>query len=241
MKVEIINKEECKELFKYWGLSAVKCYNTPKKFAERVGKSCLTTGHYSGSRGRFIMFDISEVPRALVDQLVRHEVGVFKNVESGRYVNFGDFTYYTPAIIDSDETLSKLYHGHMKQTREVYKAIVKRMNELGYEGEKCFEVARGVICMNYNTGLVIGFTIEALINFMHKRLCVCSQEHIRKLALLMRKETIEVLPELDRYLVSVCEATKYCPESEKRSCKKYPQKSVLDKLILEYKKGTITV
>lgn len=235
MKVEIINKDECKELFMYWGLAAAKCYDTPKKFATRVGKSCLSTGHYSGSRGRFIMFDITGVPRALVDQLVRHEVGVFKNVESGRYVNFEEFEYYTPAIIDSDEKLSKLYHNHMKETRKTYKAIVERMNELGYKGEKCYEVARGIMCMNYNTGLVIGFTVEALINFMHKRLCVCAQDHIRKLAILMKKETLEVLPELESYLVAVCDAYQYCPESEKRTCGKYPQKDILMKMVKEYK------
>ena len=235
MKVEIINQEEVKQLFKYWGLAAAKCYDSPKKFAERIGKSCLETKHYSGSRGRFIMFDITEVPRALVDQMVRHEQGVFKNVESGRYVNFAEFEYFTPAIIDSDEILSNLYHNHMKETRRVYKAIVDRMNELGYKGEKAYEVARGVICMNYNTGLVIGFTIEALINFMNKRLCVCSQDHIRKLAVLMKKETLEILPELKDYLVAACDAYQYCPESPKRTCGKYPQKDVLMKMVRQYK------
>lgn len=237
MKVEIINQEEVKQLFKYWGLAAAKCYDSPKKFAERIGKSCLETKHYSGSRGRFIMFDITGVPRALVDQLVRHEVGVFKNVESGRYVNFSDFDYYTPDIINKDEQLKKLYHEHMENTKRVYKAIVERLNELGYHGEKAYEVARGVICMNYNTGLVIGFTVEALINLMHKRLCVCSQDHIIKLAVLMKKATLELLPELKDKLVPACEALGYCPESAKRTCGRYPQKEVAIALMNEYRKN----
>lgn len=231
MKVQILNKEESKELFKYWGLSATKCYNTPKKYAVNVGKKCLKTGHFSGSRGRYIIFEIDDVPRALVDQLVRHEVGVYKNVESGRYVNFSDFDYYTPSIIHSDAILSKLYHTHMTNTRNTYSAIVNRLEELGYKGEKAYEVARGVAPMNYNTGLVIGFTIEALINLMNKRLCVCSQDHIRKLANLMKDETLEVLPELKEFLVPICDRLLYCPENEKRSCGRHMQKEQLVSLI----------
>lgn len=236
MKVEILNKEELQKIFKDWGTAACMCYDTPSKFAERVGKSCLESGHFSGSRGNYIKFKITGVPRALVDQMVRHEVGVFKNVESGRYVNFSDFDYYTPSIIEKDEILSKLYHKHMQNTKTVYSDIVDRLAELGYKGEKAYEVARGVSPMNYETGLVIGFTIEALINFMHKRLCVCSQDHIRKLAKLMKQEVVEILPELETYLVAICDANGWCPESPKRTCNKYPQKEVVLELVKNYKK-----
>lgn len=235
MKVELLNKEEVLTLFKDWGTAACMCYDTPAKYAERVGKSCLTTKHFSGSRGNYIKFKITGVPRALVDQLVRHEQGVFKNVESGRYVNFSDFDYYIPKIVEKDKELSELYHSHMERTRQTYKDMVQRLETLGYKGEKAFEVARGVAPMNYNTGLVIGFTVEALINLMNKRLCVCSQDHIRQLAKLMKKEVVEVLPELEKYLVPVCEAYTWCPENPKRSCGKYPQKEEVLKLIIEHK------
>lgn len=242
MKVEIINKEESLELFKYWGLAAAKCYATPKKFAERIGKNCLQTGHFSGSRGRYIMFDISGVPRALVDQLVRHEQGVFKNVESGRYVNFEDFTYYIPPILKKEQNAvaHKIYVEHMENTKSVYRRIVAILNDNGTHGEKAYEAARGVMPMNYDTGLVIGFTVEALINLMNKRLCVCSQDHIRKLAVEMRKQVVELIPELEPHLVATCEANGWCPESAKRTCGKYPQKDVVMKLVLDYQKSLRT-
>ncbi len=236
MKVEIINKSECTELFKYWGLAAAKCYASPPEKAVIIGKGCLKTGHFSGSRGRYIMFDITEVPRALVDQLVRHEIGVFKNVESGRYVDFSNFSYYTDPIIDSDEVLSELYHNHMRETRLTYGAMVLRLNDLGYHGEKAYEIARGVSPMNYNTGLVIGMTIEALINFCNERLCVCSQEHIRKLAVKMKEETLKLLPELKNYLVPSCAFNGWCPENPRRSCGAYPQKDVVLQLVKDYMK-----
>ena len=51
----------------------------------------------------------------------------------------------------------------------------------------------------------------------------------------MKKETLEVLPELENYLVAACDAYQYCPESAKRTCGKYPQKDVLMKMVKEYK------
>ena len=38
MKIEIINKEEIKNLFKNHGDFACVCYNTPNKFSKKVGK-----------------------------------------------------------------------------------------------------------------------------------------------------------------------------------------------------------
>ena len=237
MKVEIINKEQVKEIFKSWGTFACTCYNTPKKFAERVGKSCLQSGHFSGSRADYIKFEISGVSRACIDQMIRSEIGVAKNVMSGRYVDFSDFTYFTPELIETDDILKDLYHTHMAETKLTYKAIVQRLNELGVTGEKAFEIARGVSPMNHHSSLTIGFTIEALINFMHKRLCTCAQDEIQMLAKEMKKAIGEVLPELSRLLVPICVDKGYCPESAKRSCNLYPQKEVADALMLEYRKN----
>ena len=49
MRVELINKEEVKDLFKNHGEFACTCYDTPKKFAKGVGKSCNESNHMSGS------------------------------------------------------------------------------------------------------------------------------------------------------------------------------------------------
>ena len=238
MKVEIINQEAVKDIFTNWGTFACTCYNTPKKFAKRVGESCLQSGHFSGSRGDYIKFDISGVSRACVDQMIRSEVGVVKNVMSGRYVDFSDFNYFTPDIIETDAILEDLYHTQMIETRLTYKAIVKRLGELGVTGEKAFEVARGVAPMNHHTSVSIGFTIEALINFMHKRLCSCAQDEIQMLAKQMKKVIMEILPELGQILVPICADKGYCPENPKRSCGLYPQKNVADALMLEYRRNT---
>lgn len=230
-KVEIINKEEVKNIFKSWGTSACVCYDTLEKFAERVGKSCLETKHFSGSRGDYIKFKIEGVPRALVDQLVRHEVGVYKNVKSQRYTDSSNLGVYYPKDILGEEELGREWDRVVEEIVKVYDKTVVTLKEKGYTNEQAREVARGLIPMNIESSLVIGFTIEALINFMNKRLCTCSQEHIRHLAVLMKKEVVEVLPQLADKLVPACISLMYCPESAKRSCGIRPQKDELEELI----------
>ena len=237
MKVEIINKEELKDLFKIWGEFSCVCYATPKKFAKRVGQSCLETKHYSGSRSRHIIFQFEGVSRACADQMVRHSVGTAMNMQSGRYVDLKEFEYHIPSKISRNEKALEIYKKHMEQTKENYKAICEILEEDGLKGEQVFECARGIAPMNHCTKLTMSFTIEALMNFMNKRLCVCSQEEVQKVARLMKKEIIEVLPELESKLVAACDALGYCPESKRRSCGKYPQKEVVVALMNEYRKN----
>ena len=233
-KIEIINPEEVKELFAHWGRFAAKCYDTPLKFADRVGKSCLETKHFSGSRSRYIEFDITNVPRALVDQLVRKEIGTAKNVESGRYVNFSDFEYYTPPTLFKYPHIKEVYDNHMIRTRETYKTISKLLEEVNITGEKNYEICRGISPMNYCTGLCIAFTVESFIALCNERLCVCSQEHIRKIVKMMRDEVVRLLPELEGHLVAKCDALLYCPESAKRSCGRHIQKDEMKLAIKQY-------
>ena len=235
-KVEIINKEECKDFFRLWGLAGAICYSTPEKFAERVGKSCLQTEHFSGSRGNYIKFKITGVPRALVDQMVRHEVGVYKNVQSMRYTDSSNLGIYTPDDV-FENGLEDVWVEVDKQIREAYNKTVEVLLAKGYTNEQARECARGLMPLNTQSSLVIGFTFEALINFMNKRLCTCSQEHIRHLALLMKKEVVQVIPELAPRLVPPCIDKMYCPESEKRSCGIRPQKHVIEKLVMDYMKS----
>ena len=237
IKVNILNKEECVNLFKFWGEFSCVCYATPKKFAKKVGQSCLETKHYSGSRSRHIIFEFEGISRACADQMVRHSIGTAKNMQSGRYVDLKDFEYHVPSKILKNEKALEIYKKHMEQTKENYKEICSILEADGFKGESVYECARGIAPMNHCVKLTMSFTVEALINFMNKRLCVCSQEEIQKVAKLMKAETLKLLPELNGKLVPACEASGYCPESAKRTCGRYPQKEVTIALMNEYKKN----
>ena len=82
----------------------------------------------------------------------------------------------------------------------------------------------GVAC-----NLTMGFTVEALINFMHKRLCTRADAPIRKVAQEMRKAVLEIEPRYEELLVPQCVAMMYCPE--KHGCGAYPSKDEVQDLI----------
>ena len=222
IRVELINKEEVKNLFLNWGTFACTCYNTDLKFAEKVGKKCFKDGHYSGSRCEYIKFSISGISRACSLQLNRHSVGVVLNQTSQRYVDMNETEFVIPPTIQADQHSLQAFYELINHSKDTYNFIQQRLIEKGYTKEQANQDARFSLLESCNTSGVWAFTIEALIHFMHKRLCARSQWEIRKLAKLIRSEVIEVLPELSEELVPHCEYLTWCPES--KSCGAFPKK-----------------
>lgn len=214
MRVEFLNKEEFLDgqLFQKWGEVSAVCYNTQLDKAKGIGKSCLKTGHFSGSRGIYFKFKIMDVPRSEIDQQVRHDVGTFKNVQSFRYVNKSGFDYYTSDVINNVPEAKTLYDETMDIISKNYAEIISILESNGITGEVANQSTRGILPMNTNSEFVMGFTLEALVNFMNKRLCTRAEEHIRKVANLIKKEVLDVVPELKEYLVPQCDRLMYCPE-----------------------------
>ena len=234
MKVTILNPEETTRLFEYWGKASCVCYDTTTETPEKIGKGCMSSGHFSGSRGRFILFKVEGCPRFTIDQAVRHEIGVIKNVQSFRYVNKDSFAYEIPIeITDNDELLAK-YHAHMMSTMNLYSEIQEYVFNKTNSHERANEQARHVLPISTHADFVIGMTIEALIHFANMRLCVRAEDKIRELALAIKKVTLELLPELNNKLVPNCQALLWCPEG-KASCGAYPTRNELKRIIAEVK------
>ena len=148
MNVKIINPEVLQNLYKNHGEFACECYATPKKFAEKVGKSCEADGHMSGSRCEYIKFEI-EADRGTLEQMMRSEIGVrydnqdkyyymdlieaiprvspdeiVKNMQSFRYVDKNDFTYVVPHNIEKNEkgaqnVIAMLYTSETAASRRI--------------------------------------------------------------------------------------------------------------------------
>lgn len=215
ISVNLINKESLNDFFTTWGSFACLCYNTNKDKAEQVGKHCFKSGHYSGSRAMSFIFEVEGISRACSHQLVRHSVGVTINQRSQRYCNEENFEYIIPNSIESKgDTLVK-YMDLMKEISDLYKDLLDK----GIPPED----ARYILPNSCETKLTIGFTLEALIHFMNERLCSRSQWEIRELAKCMKKEVVEVLPELEEVLNAKCDNLGYCIESV--SCGKRKTKS----------------
>ena len=131
MNVELINIDEAKNVWKTWSEVASVCYDSKVKNPEIIGKHCFLSGHFSGSRGVYFIFKITDCPRFVIDQLVRHETGVFKNVQSFRYVNKDNFGYQIPIEIKDNPELLNKYNEHMTKTVELYDEIDEYVKSKG--------------------------------------------------------------------------------------------------------------
>lgn len=263
MKVEIINPEVVENLYRNHGVFACTCYNTPEKYAEKVGKSCEEDGHMSGSRCEYIKFKVSGLDRGTSEQCLRHEIGtaipfemqdnytfseyseiikdvspdqIVKNMASFRYIDKDGFKWSTPKSIENCPKAKFLYDELMKTINDYRKKIKEALEEFGVKPKIATQDSNFVLPRATETEFVIGFTPEALIHFSHKRQCYRSQEFIRKLALLMKEEVNKYSPEFAKELVPQCQHLLWCPE-KRESCKAYPTRDELIETLRLMKKG----
>ena len=229
IKVELLNPEEVKNFIRNHGIFACQCYMTPEKFAERVGMSCLVEGHTSGSRADMFKFRIYS-PRYCADQIMRHSVGTAINCQSQRYVDMDDnFSIYVPPQVMNDEALREMYGFYEEECKDRYTILREEMIARGITGEQANDLMRTMLPIGVPCNLTMGFTIEALIHFMHKRLCVRADAPIRQVAKLMKEAVLAVEPRYAELFVPQCQADMYCPE--KHGCGAYPNKEEVQRLI----------
>jgi flavin-dependent thymidylate synthase len=229
IRVELLNPEEVKNFIRNHGVFACQCYMTPEKYAEKVGMSCLREGHTSGSRADMFKFRIY-CPRYCADQIMRHSVGTAINCQSQRYVDMDDnFSIYVPPKVMADDMLRQVYEDFEYECKKKYNQVRLLMEDRGVKGEKANDLMRTMLPIGVGCNLTMGFTVEALIHFMHKRLCVRADEPIRQVAKLMREVVLEVEPRYEELLVPQCKNLMYCPE--KHSCHLYPSREEVEELI----------
>ena len=258
MKVKILNPEVLENLYKNHGEFACTCYDTPKKFAEKVGKSCQDSGHMSGSRCEYIKFEI-EGDRGTLEQMMRHEIGVrydeidkyaysdrielivdvnpsniVKNMQSFRYVDKNEFTYVIPKNIEKFIDVKEVYEDTMKIIDERRKTIRDMLVSHGVDYKKAVEDANFVLPRATNLILTIAFTPEALIQFMFKRLCKRAQDEIREISILMKQEVSKINEKFAKELTPHCQHLLWCPEH--KGCGAYPTRTEVEEIIVNAKK-----
>lgn len=248
MVVEIINPEVVENLYRNHGIFACTCYDTPEKFAEKVGESCEEDGHMSGSRCEYIKFKVSGLDRGTSEQCLRHEIGtaipfelqdnytiseyselvvdvspdqIVKNMASFRYIDKDGFKWATPMTIHNCPEALYLYNELMGIINDYRRRIKLALENFGVKPKRATQDANFVLPRATTTEFVIGFTPEALIHFCHKRLCTRSQEFIREFALLVKKEIKKYSPKFAKELIPQCQHLLWCPE-KKASCGMYP-------------------
>lgn len=216
--IKLINPEEVEKFIERQGSFSVVCYNTPKEKAEQVGMHCLASGHLSGSRHLYMVFEIKNVPRSAVDQLVRHTQGFVTNVQSLRYCNKdGKVSLYAAPEIEKDIYLTQSLHNYEAQAQAYYDYFQSNLKNNGYTNEQANEIARTVIPIGVATECNIAVNIECLIHLANVRLCNRAELPIRTIVKEMVRQVVEVEPRYKPFLVPNCKKLGYCPEG--KDCK----------------------
>ena len=227
-EVTLRNKSDVEHFIRRHGEFACVCYDTPIGQADKVGEHCLKSGHLSGSRHLYFVFRLKNIPRFTVDQLVRHEAGVVKNVQSLRYVTKGNLDkidegfniYIPPELRDNIED-----RWEFERTEDylniVYRRLVKAQRYMTNK-ERANEIARTLIPIGVATECSFACNLEGLINLANKRLCNRAERPIHILVKMMVNEVIAVEPRYKEFLVPQCKKLGYCPEM--KGCGMYEQK-----------------
>lgn len=227
-EVTLMNKSDVEHFIRRHGEFACVCYDTPIGQADKVGEHCLKSGHLSGSRHLYFVFKLKNIPRFTVDQLVRHEVGVVKNVQSLRYVTKGNLDkidegfniYIPPELRDNIED-----RWEFERTEDylniVYRRLVKAQRYMTNK-ERANEIARTLIPIGVATECSFACNLEGLINLANKRLCNRAEQPIHILVKMMVNEVIAVEPRYKEFLVPQCKKLGYCPEM--KGCGMYEPK-----------------
>ncbi len=223
LKVRLINGEEVKNFVKKHGEFAAVCYNTPLDRAEKVGEHCLRSGHFSGSRHLHFVFELKNVPRSAVDQLVRHNIGFVTNVQSLRYCNKdGKVSIYAAPEMMSDAYLVHELDLYESTVQYKYNTIIETLKDMNpnFTQEQMNEIARTVLPIGVATECNIAVNIECLAHLANVRLCTRAELPIRTMVKEMVSQVVAVEPRYKPLLVPQCKKLGYCPEGNKE-CLRY--------------------
>lgn len=220
-KVKLVNGEEVKSFIKKHGEFAAICYDTPKEKAEAVGLHCLKSGHFSGSRHLHFVFELENVPRSAVDQIVRHNIGFVTNVQSLRYCNKNNKVsiYAAPELLQNEYMVKVIQHQE-RLVNAQYNYIQNYLQDGHIKGEKANEIARTILPIGISTSCNIAVNIECLAHLANVRLCTRAELPIRTIVKQMVDQVVEVEPRYKFLLVPQCIKLGYCPEGSKE-CARY--------------------
>ena len=202
--------------------AASNCYDSVPDGSGKIMKHCIRSGHTSVTEFCDFTFHISGVSRALSHQLVRHRIASYTQ-RSQRYCSEDGFKYVIPKSIENNTEALVVYKTIMRDLEYKY----KQLQELGIPNED----ARMILPNACETVLEVKMNLRTLMNFMNERLCTCAQWEIRQLAQEMRRLVLEVIPQLEPYLVPKCERYGkefgFCMETKSRrealKCNRHPR------------------
>jgi len=172
-------------------MAAKLCYSQSgvQELREKVGakdqaafvEKLAAIGHLSPIEHVSFTFGIEGISRACSHQLVRHRVASYSQ-QSQRYVKANQFDYVIPPSIKRDPALVLEFEKFMSEAQKNYTNVLKRLEELGYEGEAGQQDARYMLPNAAETKIVVTMNGRELLHFFRVRCCNRAQWEIREMA-----------------------------------------------------------
>ena len=172
-------------------MAAKLCYSPSgiEELKEKLGTKDQTAfveklaaiGHLSPIEHVSFTFGIEGISRACSHQLVRHRVASYSQ-QSQRYVKAEQFDYVIPPSIKQDPALVREFEKCMAEAQKNYTNVLRRLGELGYEGEAGQQDARYLLPNAAETKIVVTMNGRELLHFFRVRCCNRAQWEIRDMA-----------------------------------------------------------
>lgn len=213
MEVKLLNPEVVKETLAKVGRFASIC-KTENEISEaaavKIGKHCLSSGHFSPCRGIMWSFQVTGISRVCSHQLVRHHVGVAINQASGVFqeADLEAEVVVPPSVqmlMKKDPSFQETYNSYINLGKQLY-------SELKANGVTNSD-ARYHMPQSSPTAVNIAVTPEALIHIANERLCYRAQWEIRSVVREMCKQIVEIEPYFEDMLQPKCMRLNGCPET----------------------------
>ena len=125
-------------------------------------------GHLSPIEHVTFTFGVEGISRACSHQLVRHRLASYSQ-QSQRYVKAEQFDYIIPPSIKKDPVLVREFEQCMAEAQANYTKVLKRLDELGYQGESGQQDARYLLPNAAETRIVMTMNARELLHFFRVR------------------------------------------------------------------------
>jgi thymidylate synthase (FAD) len=188
------------------GEVASVCWDS--KPSRRIAESCLKSGHDRVSEFADVTLEIADYSSRTIRELYNHVSGVSRLQKSTRYVNEGEFAYYTPdSIHDKPEALAQ-YDRIMHEISNCYKILEN-------QGIPKQDIAN-ILPLGSHTKIVLKINIRALIHMSNLRLCHRALKEYRDLMNEILQEVRTINDEYEyimkHYCVPKCVKDGFCRE-----------------------------
>ncbi len=183
------------------------------------GLDCIESGHHRVLEYVNVEMILDGYSARVIREWYTHIGGAPTRLQaSTRYINYKDFAYVIPPMVEKNEEAKKLYTDLMQQ-------IAETCNRLETECGVPREDAAMLLPLGMGTKIVDKRNVRNLIEMSHQRLCTRAFWEYRKLMQDIMKALEDYSEEwaylVQHYFMPKCEVAGYC--TEKKSCGRKPK------------------